>query len=212
MKAATPLQVLEQGAAELGVGLSALQLVQFDRYLTELHRWNRTINLTGAQELHEIVTRHVLDSLAGVLAFNELPPYARIADLGSGAGFPGLPLKLARPEVHMTLIEPRQKRAAFLATMCGLLKVTDTEIVEVTVDPKHPPGELINRYDCVLMRAVADPQKARTLGMPLCQPGGRVAIWASAAQAANAGPEFAVHRYRIPQTDITNALLVWPSH
>lgn len=210
MKADTPLQLLERGAAELGVILSSAQLEQFDRYLAELHKWNRTINLTGTEELHEIVTRHVLDSLAGLLVLNPLPPDAHIADLGSGAGFPGLPIKIVRPDIRMTLIEPRQKRAAFLTTVCALLKVQNTEIVESTVDPKHPPVDLINRFDRVLMRAVAEPRKAKNMAAPLFRPGGWLAVWASVAQAVNAGPEFAVYNYRIPQTNLTHALLVWP--
>lgn len=209
MRAATPLHVLEHGAAELGVRLSSIQLEQFERYLAELHKWNRKINLTGTKDSLEVVTRHVLDSLAGLRVLDDLSRDAHLADLGSGAGFPGVPLKIARPDVRLTLIEPRQKRAAFLAAVCGLLKITDTAIVESVIDPKHPPGDLVSRFDRVLMRAVADPQKARTLALPLCAPSGWVVIWASEAQAANAGPDFAVHRYRIPQTEMAHALLVW---
>lgn len=211
MKADTPLQILEYGAAELGVILSSVQLEQFDRYLAELHKWNRKVNLTGTEELPEIVTRHVLDSLAGVKVLDALPPGACIADLGSGAGFPGLPIKIARPDVRMTLIEPRQKRAAFLTTVCALLRIKNTEVVESTVDPKHPPVGLISRFDRVLMRAVAEPRKAKSIAVPLLSAGGGLVIWASAAQAVSAGPEFAVHGYRIPQTNVTHALLVWPS-
>lgn len=210
VKAGTPLQILERGAAELGVILSSAQLEQFDRYLAELHKWNRKMNLTGTEEPREVVTRHVLDSLAGFHVLSSLPPDVHIADLGSGAGFPGLPIKIARPDVHMTLIEPRQKRAAFLTTVCALLKIPNTEIVESTVDPKHPPVDLANRFDRVLMRAVAEPQKARSMALPLCNPGGWVVIWASTAQAVNAGSEFAVHTYRIPHTNLTHVLLICP--
>jgi len=202
---------LERGAAELGVAISQGQLDQFERFLSELQKWNRRINLTAAKTPEELITRHVLDSLAGLTVLNELPSGSHIADLGSGAGFPGLPIKIARPDFHMTLIEPRQKRAAFLTTVCAQLKVQNADIVEVNVDPKRTPTELVGRFDAVLMRAVADPRVARDLAAPLLKSGGRVVIWASSQQAAGAGSEFSIHAYRIPATDLTHALLVWRS-
>lgn len=208
---ASARMLLDRGAAELGVALSQGQLDQFDRYLSELQKWNRRINLTAAKTLDELITRHILDSLAGLTVLNELPSGACIADLGSGAGFPGLPLKIARPDFRMTLIEPRQKRAAFLTTVCALLRLQNADVVETKVDPKRMPTELVGRFDAVLLRAVADPQVAKDLAAPLLKTGGTLVIWASLQQAAGAGPEFVVHTYCIPMTDLTHALLVWRS-
>jgi 16S rRNA (guanine527-N7)-methyltransferase len=204
-------KLLVRGAAELGVALLQEQLDQFDRYLTELQKWNRQINLTAAKTSEELVTRHILDSLAGLTVLSALPSGSHIADLGSGAGFPGLPIKIARPDLQMTLIEPRQKRAAFLTTVCALLKVQNTDIVEVNVAPKRTPTGLVGRFDAVLMRAVADPQVAKDLAAPLLKAGGMIVIWASSQQAAGVGPAFAVHSYCIPTTNLTHALLVWRS-
>ncbi len=208
MKADQPLDLLEQGAAELGVVLSPVQLNQFDRFLTELQKWNRRINLTGATDLRQLITRHILDSLAGLTVLEDLPPGTRIADLGSGAGFPGLPIKVARPDLDMTLIEPREKRAAFLTTVCGLLKLQGLTVVEATLSTRHLPSDLAGRFGCVLMRAVTDPQEARVLAAPLLVGGGRIVIWVSEHQAEHLGSEFAVHRYRIPGTNIALALAV----
>ncbi len=209
MGAESPRRMLERGAAELGTPLSHEQLDQFDRYLFELQKWNRRVNLTAAKTPDELVTRHVLDSLAGLLVLKDLPAGSQVADLGSGAGFPGLPIKIARPDFQMTLIEPRQKRAAFLTTICALLEFQTTDIVEVNVDPKRMPTEVIGRFDAVLIRAVADPQVAQALAAPLLKAGGMIVIWVSSQQAAGAGPEFSVYTYRIPATDLTHALLVW---
>ncbi|MEW6682364.1 MAG: 16S rRNA (guanine(527)-N(7))-methyltransferase RsmG [Nitrospirota bacterium] len=208
MKAVTPLQILERGAAELGAHLSAAQLGQFERYLVELQKWNRRINLTGTTDLQELISRHVLDSLAGLAVLADVPPGAEVADLGSGAGFPGLPIKMARPDLRMTLIEPRQKRAAFLTTVCALLKLERVTVVETTISLKQMPTDLGHRFDCVLMRAVTEPRMAKALAVPLLASGGRVVIWASREQADRAGAGFVVHRYHLPETNIASALLV----
>jgi len=209
VRADTPLQLLERGAADLGVALSAFQLGQLERYLTELQKWNRRINLTGTNDLRELITRHVLDSLAGLAVLADMAPGSAVADLGSGAGFPGLPIKVARPDLHMTLIEPREKRAAFLTTVCALLKLEGVAVVEATVSIQHIPIDLARRFRCVLMRAVSEPQKAMALAAPLLSAGGgRIVIWGSEQQADRAGTEFVVHRYRIPGSSIAPALLV----
>lgn len=208
MSADTPLQVLEHGAVELGIPLSPAQLAQFDRYLAELQKWNQRVNLTGATTLHDVVTRHMLDSLAGLLVLQDLPSGSAVADLGSGAGFPGLPIKIARPDLHMTLIEPREKRAAFLTTVFGLLGLQGVTVVEATVSGKRPSKELINRFPCVLTRAVGDPLKTKALAAPLVTKGGLFVMWASKEQAARAS-EFVARRYRVPYTDLTHALLLW---
>lgn len=209
MPAHSPLRILEIGAAAFGVAISQDQLAQFERFLAELQKWNQRINLTAADTIDELVTRHVLDSLAGLLVLNELSTGAHTTDLGSGAGFPGLPIKIARPDLHMTLIEPRQKRAAFLTTVCALLKLHDIAIVEATIDSKRVPHDLSERFDAVLMRAVAEPRSAKDLAVPLVKPGGIIVIWASTQQAERADAGFSVRTYRIPQTDITHALMVW---
>lgn len=208
VKAVTPLQILERGAAELGVLLSATQLGQFERYLIELQKWNRRINLTGTTNLQELISRHVLDSLAGLAVLADVPPGAEVADLGSGAGFPGLPIKMARPDLRMTLIEPRQKRAAFLITVCALLKLERVTVVETTISLKQVPADLGHRFGCVLMRAVTEPRIATALAVPLLTAGGRVVIWVSGQQADRAGTGFVIHRYHLPGTNIAPALLV----
>jgi 16S rRNA (guanine527-N7)-methyltransferase len=208
VKADQPLKLLERGAAELGVVLSAVHLSQFDRFLAELQKWNRRINLTSANTIEEVITRHILDSLAGLAVLSDLPSGAAVADLGSGAGFPGLPIKIVRPDLDMTLIEPREKRAAFLTTVCALLKLQGLTVVEATLSAKHLPSDLEGRFRGVVMRAVTQPQEARVLATPLLTAGGRIVIWVSEQQVEDLGSEFAVHRYRIPGTNVARALAV----
>jgi len=209
---ADPITVLARGAAALGVPLSPLQLDQFARYLTELEKWNRRINLTGTRDPHEIVIRHLLDSLAGEKVLRDLSNEAEVADLGSGAGFPGLPLKIARPAVRLTLIEPRQKRAAFLLHVCGVLGLPNIQVAEATIMADRPPPEYAGRFDCVVMRAVADPVEAVRLARPLLRPGGKVIVWVSEWQAAQlsgqGSGQYELISYQIPESMITSALLL----
>ena len=205
---ADPITVLARGAAALGVPLSPLQLDQFARYLTELEKWNRRINLTGTRDPLEIVIRHLLDSLAGERVLRDLVGEAEIADLGSGAGFPGLPLKIARPPRRLTLIEPRQKRAAFLLHVCGVLGLPGVQVVEATIMAANPPPEYAGRFDCVVVRAVADPVEAIRLARPLLRQGGKVVIWISEWQAAQIAGQYEIVSYRLPESTMTNALLI----
>lgn len=208
MRAEPPLLTLERGATELGVALAAAQLGQFEQYLAELQKWNRKINLTGASTIQDLITKHVLDSLAGLKVLEDLPPGTRVADLGAGAGFPGLPIKLARPDLSVTLIEPREKRAAFLTTVGALLALQNLTIVEAALSRAHPRPDLAGRFGCVVMRAVSEPREARLLASPLLAEGGRIVIWVSEQQGEHLGREFTIHRYRLPGTDVSRALAI----
>ncbi|MBI3607656.1 MAG: 16S rRNA (guanine(527)-N(7))-methyltransferase RsmG [Nitrospirae bacterium] len=203
-----PLVILARGTATLGIPLSPAQLDQFSRYLTELDKWNRRINLTGTRDPHEMVVRHFLDSLAGERVLRDLGGEAEIADLGSGAGFPGLPLKIARPSLRPTLIEPRQKRAAFLLHVCGVLGLSGVQVVEETIAADCPSPEYAGRFDRVLMRAVADPIEAVRLARPLLRSGGKVIVWISEWQAAQLSGQYEIISYRIPESTMMSALLV----
>jgi 16S rRNA (guanine527-N7)-methyltransferase len=127
-----PLDLLAEGAAILGLRLGSSVLGQFRRYLVELQRWNAKVNLTALKTDREIVVKHFLDSLA-VLPFME--PVASLADLGSGAGFPGLALKLVRPEMALTLIEARGKKAAFLEYVASALALSGVEVRQTHLTP-----------------------------------------------------------------------------
>jgi len=127
-----PLNLLIQGAAALGLALPPLALNQFQVYLRELKLWNTRVNLTALKTDRDIIVRHFLDSLA-VAPF--LRPAASLADLGSGAGFPGLVLKILRPELALTLMEARKKKVAFLEYLVSYFKLTGVEVSQVHLTP-----------------------------------------------------------------------------
>ena len=107
-----PDELLRDGIIELGFTPSKEQINAFMIYLSELKKWNKAYNLTGLEKDEDIIIKHFLDSL---LYLKAIPNgEIRIADIGSGAGFPGIPIKILRPEIEMFLIEPSRKKSAFL--------------------------------------------------------------------------------------------------
>lgn len=125
-------ELLREGLKLLDIPFVEDQITQFLIYLTELKKWNRAYNLTALKTDADIVIKHFLDSL---LFLKVLPPHVRsIADIGSGAGFPGLPLKIMRPDIEGVLIEPVQKKALFLEHMQRVLKMSGTRIMNIRIE------------------------------------------------------------------------------
>jgi len=137
---------------ELGLTVGEIQAEQFVRYLAHLLEWNKTINLTAIIDPKEIIIKHFVDSLA-VLVATSFPQNGVVLDVGSGGGFPGIPLKIARPDTRMILVEPIQKKCSFLSSVIGLLKLQDVSTFCGTIEQyaKHPLSEPI---DMVVVRAL----------------------------------------------------------
>ena len=121
-------EFLKAGIEEIGFRYSEKQVDAFTTYPEELKKWNRTYNLTGLKTDRDIVIKHFLDSLLFACA---LPPEAlTLADIGSGAGFPGIPIKIMFPHLSVFLIEPTQKKAIFLRHICNKLQLENVEIMD----------------------------------------------------------------------------------
>jgi 16S rRNA (guanine527-N7)-methyltransferase len=168
----TPIaKILAPTAAAWGLALTPAQLDQFAIYLAELQDWNARLNLTAIADAEGIVTRHFLDSLRCALSWGEAP--ANLIDIGTGAGFPGLPLKILRPALRLTLVESIGKKAAFLRHIAARLNLAD---VEVLVDRAEAAGRDPARreqYDVAVARAVAELRVLAEYCLPLCRVGGR---------------------------------------
>ena len=167
---AEPAQLLQEGAAALGLALSPARRQDFLFYGEELLHWNRRVNLTGLHTPQEVVLKHFLDSLAVHPWIKDL---ASLADLGSGAGFPGLPLKLVLPELHLTLIDASSKKTAFLHYLVAHLRLTGVEIRHLHLSPS-----LTRRWGAVfqgvITRATFPLDRYLELAAPLVKPGGRL--------------------------------------
>jgi 16S rRNA (guanine527-N7)-methyltransferase len=166
------MDALAQAAHEmLGVGLSEGQLHAFRTYAEELATWNTRVNLTAIIEPKAIEMRHFLDSLT---CLTVLPPApgVRVIDVGTGAGFPGLPIKIARPEVHMTLLEATGKKIAFLEHLVERLGLEGITLVNARAEEVGQQEAHREAYDWVLARAVAGMRVLAEYLLPLCRLGG----------------------------------------
>ncbi len=166
------MKELKERAAALGVALDAHQIAQFRAYYELLQEWKERTNLTAVTDYWGVLTRHFLDSLSCVLAL-ELPPGdLRLIDVGSGAGFPGLPLKIAFPEIHVTLLEATAKKTEFLHAVVNRLQLSDVTVLtaraeEAAHDPAHREA-----YDVVVARALAAMPVLVELCLPFVRCGG----------------------------------------
>ena len=147
----TPRAALERGLGELGVALPAQSCDQLIAYVALLAKWNRSYNLTAIREPNAMVSHHLLDSLA-VLPHLPLGEKGRLADAGTGAGLPGIPLALARPHWHVALIESNQKKAAFLRQATIELGMKNVEVHEGRVEAWRPAS----LFALVISRAFAE--------------------------------------------------------
>src|SRR3954454_24022869 len=165
------INLLATTAAAWGHPLSPVQLDQFDIYAAELRRWNERVNLTAIADESGIITRHFLDSLRCANSWGDPP--GSLVDIGAGAGFPGLPLKILRPELQLTLVESIAKKAAFLRHIVDTLGLTDVEIVIARAEAAGRDPAQRERYDVAVARAVAELRVLAEYCLPLCRIGGR---------------------------------------
>ncbi len=160
---AAAVEDLRERAKELGVALDAAAATLLLRLLDELEQWNRAYNLTAITTREAMVSAHLLDSLA---ASGELAG-TRIADLGTGAGFPGLPLAIVHPERQFTLIDGTAKKVRFVAHAARTLGLKNVEAVHARAEDLRPAQP----FDTILARAVATLAKLTTLARALAGPG-----------------------------------------
>jgi 16S rRNA (guanine527-N7)-methyltransferase len=167
-------EILRQGAANFNLSLTNSQLSAFEDYASALIAWNRRVNLTRIVEPDEIAVKHFLDSLAVWVALPSSSPSFSLIDVGSGAGFPGLPLKIVCPDIKLTLLEATGKKAAFLQHLVELLKLTDVKILAARAEEsgRHPAQR--EQYDVAVARAVAALPVLAEYTLPLVKVGGRI--------------------------------------
>jgi 16S rRNA (guanine527-N7)-methyltransferase len=165
----TNKNILIEGAKALGIHLDENTVAALDLYLGELLKWNQKINLTAIRTESGIVQKHFLDSLS-VLPF--LPEGSSLLDMGAGAGFPGIPLKIVQPSLVITLIDSIRKKVDFQRHIIRLLDLKGIEAIQGRVQDKEVLQRLSERFDVVLSRGFADLRTFLTLGFPFLKKGG----------------------------------------
>ena len=156
-------QLLEEGAHEFGVKLSEKQLHLFALFLEGLWSWKRRMNLTGISEKREMIIKLLLDPL---VALPYLSSGGTVLDIGSGAGIPGLPLKIGRPEFEVHLIESKAKKVSFLRDMIRKLGLKGIEAYKGRAEKRADLPTLFHFYDIVTARALA-PLEKQSASVPL---------------------------------------------
>jgi len=148
------LTLLATGARAFDLDLSPAQLDQFARYADLLIDWNLRFNLTAIADPREIVIKHFLDSLS---ALRMIPPGPlKLIDVGAGAGLPGLPLKLARPEISLALLEATRKKCDFLKAVIADLQLTNAQVINARAEEAGRLVDHREQYDVAMARAVAE--------------------------------------------------------
>ncbi len=169
----TPRELLIAGSKELGIVLSIEQVNSFFVYLAELKKWNKKINLTAITEERDTVIKHLLDSLSYLKAFTPAPGL-KLLDMGSGAGFPAIPLKIAAPDITITMVESVKKKASFLRHIVRMLPLGGVEILDIRME--EIPVRSQSSFDVVTARAFAEMPEALGHGVLFLKPGGLVIL------------------------------------
>jgi 16S rRNA (guanine527-N7)-methyltransferase len=169
---------LREGLEQLEIPFSAEQIIKVQIFLEELERWNRRYGLVGRRnakdrqlDRRQLIVRHVLDSLAAWATVKALDQRRQVADVGSGAGFPGIPLAVFLPDSRFTLLEPSAKKAAFLRNAAILANLENVEVAEIRLQ------EVRRRFDLVVFRAFSPLPRVLTDLQRILEPNGAVVAY-----------------------------------
>lgn len=166
------MKLLSKNARLLGIELNEMQLSQFDVYKKELLNWNAKTNLISENSSGEIITRHFLDSLTAVKFIPK--PTARMIDIGSGAGFPGIPLKIAQPALDIYLLEASRKKVSFLKHIIRQLNFSAAIVLHDRVENIMKTDALKEKFDILISRATFKLDELLPLGDFFLAPDGQL--------------------------------------
>jgi 16S rRNA (guanine527-N7)-methyltransferase len=168
-RSVTPRELLITGAEELGITLTVEQVNSLFIFLAELKKWNKKINLTAIKGERGTIIKHVLDSLSHAQGFIPAPGL-KLLDMGSGAGFPAVPIRIVYPGIAITLVESVKKKASFLRHAARTLQLSDAEVLDIRTE--ELPISRHGSYDVVTARAFADMNQALATGTSFLKTGG----------------------------------------
>lgn len=165
------LDIIVDGAARMGLTVTDTQARQFALHGQCLLEWNRRINLTAITKPEDVAVKHFLDAIAPLA---HLPAHGRLLDIGTGGGFPGLPLKVMVPELSMTLIDGVRKKINFVKHVIRQLELGSIQALHARAEVLGRDRAYAGVFQTVVCRALADPDHLLALAEPLLAPGGRI--------------------------------------
>ncbi|MCI8805651.1 MAG: 16S rRNA (guanine(527)-N(7))-methyltransferase RsmG [Clostridiales bacterium] len=210
-------KILAEACLKLGVAINGGQISQFLKYMELLISWNEKINLTAITEPEEILLKHFADSVS-LIPFTDVKN-KNIIDVGTGAGFPGIPVKIAEPSAKVTLIDSLNKRVNFLREVVSEISLTDVECIHSRAEEGGKNPKLRERFDVCVSRAVANLSVLSEYCLPFIKVGGVfVSLKGPDAQSEINEAEKAidilggeisfVEKVEIPFTDIVHSLVM----
>lgn len=208
---------MRQAAKDYGLALSDTQLQQFNRYYELLIDWNQKMNLTAITEPHDVAIKHMIDSLTAYDA-QLFHVKQKVIDVGTGAGFPGLPLKIYCPEIELTLMDSLNKRVKFLQTVVDELQLHDVTCVHARAEEGARNKQYREQFDVAVSRAVARLPILAEYCLPFVKKGGHflalkgMQYEEEAKEAAKAikvlgGSKVEIHRVQLPGLEDVRAVI-----
>ncbi len=212
------LTILEKGCEELGIQLDERKKEQFVQYYEYLIEKNKVMNLTGITEFQEVLTKHFLDSLACVKA-TDLNKVKKVIDIGTGAGFPGIPMKIAYPHMEMCLLDSLKKRVGFLEETFELLHLNNISAIHGRAEEFAKNKKYREQYDLCVSRAVSNLATLSEYCLPYVKKGGMFISYKSgkvqeeAEEAARAiallgGKIKDICYFKLPDSEIERSLVL----
>ena len=196
------IEMVRKGAIELNLSLDMAQAEQFSKHAALLLEWNRKINLTAIVDPVEMAAKHYLDAIAPL---NHIPPDGHLLDIGTGGGFPGIPLKIMRPRQPMTLIDGVRKKINFVKQAIRQLGLLDIQALQIRAEALGRSQSSRTTFNVIVCRALSDLEDLVALAGPLLVPGGRIVAYQGPAEpGAGArteswpGYRLQSHSYRLP--------------